>query len=218
MGKFFLSIYLFSFWHSVFKNLENFYFLKNTILFFCLIIISCSKTEKDQLRDSYSDLFSQNNKTTETHQEKSRVELPPKTNESHKNPLRNKIVHDAQKFFGTPYVYGSTDPATGFDCSGFVYYIFHQAEIEVPRSSKDFVNYGEEIMLDDLQQGDLLIFKGTNLNSPEIGHLGIVIEPKGKQSKFIHSSSGKANGVIISSLSEAHYQARFVKAISVVKE
>ena len=118
---------------------------------------------------------------------------------------------------GTPYLYGSTNPEIGFDCSGFINYVYQHFGYVVPRSTKEFFNFGKEVSIENVQKGDLLIFNGTDLDSPEIGHIGIVLNPKGKNSDFIHSSSGKANGVTITFLSEPHYLARFVKAICVIE-
>ncbi|TXF79627.1 NlpC/P60 family protein [Chryseobacterium sp.] len=129
---------------------------------------------------------------------------------------RQDLVNFAGKYLGTPYVYGSVDPAVGFDCSGFINFVYQRFGYNVPRSSKDFLNYGSEIPLHKVQKGDLLIFNGTDLNIQEVGHIGIVLKAAGKNSEFIHSSSGKANGVTVSSLSSPHYTARFIKAISVI--
>lgn len=64
---------------------------------------------------------------------------------------------------------------------------------------------------------DLMLFTETNLSSTNIGHIGIITKANGMQSDFIHSSSGKANGVTFSSLGSEHYSQRFVKVISVME-
>ena len=129
---------------------------------------------------------------------------------------RDDLVNFSKQFIGTPYLYGSTDPKQGFDCSGFINHVYKAYSYNVPRSSKDFVNFGRQVDISEIKKGDLLLFTGTEEGSPEAGHIGIVINAKGMNSDFIHSSSGKANGVTITSLSEPHYTQRFIKAISVM--
>ncbi|MEO6638997.1 MAG: NlpC/P60 family protein, partial [Ginsengibacter sp.] len=59
--------------------------------------------------------------------------------------LPDSLVAYAETLLGTPYKYASTDPSVGFDCSGFITYVFNHYNISVPRSSKDFENTGTEI-------------------------------------------------------------------------
>ena len=192
-----------------------------------LSLFSCSKSDLNNLQKEYSDLIFKESKDsvlvkkgTAKSTEISSTKHSEKTTQ---NPLpethnrREEIVNFAQKYLGTPYLYGSSNPENGFDCSGFINYVYQHFGYEVPRSTKEFFNFGKEISIENIQKGDLLIFNGTDLNSPEIGHIGIVLKPVGKSSDFIHSSSGKANGITITSLSEPHYTARFVKAISVIE-
>ncbi|HEX6193945.1 MAG TPA: C40 family peptidase [Chitinophagaceae bacterium] len=126
------------------------------------------------------------------------------------------FVSFAQTLVGTPYAYGSMDPSVGFDCSGFINYVAAHFNIKVPRSSVDFTNVGEEISQADAKAGDLILFTGTDSTSRVVGHMGIVTENlNGQNLEFIHSSSGKANGVTISSL-EGYYSTRFVKVIRIL--
>ena len=82
--------------------------------------------------------------------------------------------------------------------------------------SKDFEFFGKEIPVQNAQIGDLILFTETDLSSATIGHIGIITKANRMQF-FIHSSSGKANGVIISSLASKHYAERFVKVNSVME-
>ena len=128
----------------------------------------------------------------------------------------DQFVAFAQTLLGTPYAYGSMDPSVGFDCSGFINYVAAHFNIKVPRSSVDFTNAGQEVTQDDAKIGDLILFTGTDSTSRVVGHIGIVTEnPAGHQLEFIHSSSGKANGVTISNL-EGYYSSRFVKVIRIL--
>jgi cell wall-associated NlpC family hydrolase len=127
--------------------------------------------------------------------------------------LRDSIVNFGMKFLGTPYVAAGCGK-DGFDCSGFVYFVFQHYQIEVPRSSSGFEHFGKEILVEDVQKGDILLFLSPTRNV--IGHIGIVSNPKGKESDFIHASSGGEMKVMISSLSGKGYTQRFVKAIRVL--
>lgn len=124
-----------------------------------------------------------------------------------------QLVGFAATWQGVPYKYASADPAQGFDCSGFITYVFNHFNIEVPRSSVDFTSVGQEVALPQAREGDLILFTGTNDSIRIVGHMGIVTENTDTL-KFIHSSSGRANGVTISPLND-HYRRRFVKVIRV---
>lgn len=125
----------------------------------------------------------------------------------------NDMVNFAKTLIGTPYQYGSTDPAVGFDCSGFITYVFNHFGLKVPRSSVEFTNRGTQVQVGQAVPGDLILFTGTDSASTTVGHMGIVID-NSNGLHFIHSSSGKANGVTISPL-KGYYEKRFVKVISV---
>lgn len=123
------------------------------------------------------------------------------------------IVEFAKTQIGVPYKYASTDPAQGFDCSGFITYVFKHFNIAVPRSSVDFTNVGTDIPLADAKSGDLILFTGTDSASTVVGHMGIVTENTDSL-RFIHSTSGKQYGVTITALGN-YYQRRFVKVIRI---
>jgi cell wall-associated NlpC family hydrolase len=128
---------------------------------------------------------------------------------------RDSIVSFATELLGTPYVEASSD-RNGFDCSGFVYFVFKHHKIQVPRSSGGFSNFGKEISIDNVKKGDILVFLSPTSNS--IGHIGIVTNPKGKESDFIHATSGREMKVIITSLKQEGYARRFVKAVDVLSD
>lgn len=124
-----------------------------------------------------------------------------------------QLVAFAKTLIGTPYLYGSTNPAKGFDCSGFITHVFNHFNISVPRSSVDFTDVQQEVPLDSALPGDLILFTGTDSTVPEVGHMGIVVSDE-KPLQFIHSTSGKAYGVTITPLNR-YYMGRFVKIIRV---
>jgi cell wall-associated NlpC family hydrolase len=127
--------------------------------------------------------------------------------------LRDSIVSFGMELLGTPYVVAASG-RDGFDCSGFVYFVFKHHKIQVPRSSAGFSNFGKEISIDNVKKGDILLFLSPTRNT--IGHVGIVTNPKGKESDFIHASSGREMKVIITSLKQEGYARRFVKAVDVL--
>ncbi len=127
--------------------------------------------------------------------------------------LGNKIVNFGMGLLGTPYITAGCSK-NGFDCSGFVYYVYNNFKIKVPRSSSQFENFGKEIPIADVKKGDILLFLSPTRNV--IGHLGIVTNPKGMESDFIHATSGREMQVVITSLKKPGYTRRFVKAIRVL--
>ena len=124
------------------------------------------------------------------------------------------FVAYAKTLMGTPYLYGSADPAKGLDCSGFINAVSNHFGIEVPRSSVEFTNAGTTIEINNAKPGDLILFTGTNPNKKVVGHIGIITGNQNGNVEFIHSSSGKANGVTISELA-GYYETRFVKVIRI---
>lgn len=127
----------------------------------------------------------------------------------------DELVSYAKTLIGIPYQYGSIDPKVGFDCSGFITYVFNHFGIAVPRSSIDFTNVGQEVPIEKIKPGDLVLFTGTNPAERFVGHMGIIVTNKDSIT-FIHSSSGKANGVTITPLNK-YYMGRYVKTIRVFK-
>jgi cell wall-associated NlpC family hydrolase len=126
----------------------------------------------------------------------------------------DSLVAFAKTLVGIPYLYASTDPLKGFDCSGFITYVFNHFNSTVPRSSVDFTNFGKEIAIEKAKPGDLILFTGTDSTIHIVGHMGIVESSMGDTLRFIHSTSGKAKGVVISLFGE-YYKKRFVKVIRV---
>jgi cell wall-associated NlpC family hydrolase len=124
-----------------------------------------------------------------------------------------QVVDFARTLIGVPYLYGSTDPAKGFDCSGFITYVFKHFNIIVPRSSIDFTNVGKEISAAKATEGDLILFTGTDSTEKFVGHMGIVVSNTDTL-KFIHSTSGKQYGVTITPLNN-YYKGRYVKTVRI---
>ena len=114
------------------------------------------------------------------------------------------IVATAKQYMGAPYVYGGMSPS-GFDCSGFVNYVYKLCGYSMSRvASSIYNNNGTYVEKANLQLGDLVFFAS---NSSSIGHVGIYIG----NGQFIHSSSG-AGCVVISDLSSSYYLKNYVGA------
>ena len=94
--------------------------------------------------------------------------------------------------------------------------MFSNFGFKVPRSSRDFAASGESKKLADAKIGDVILFTGTNSRNRTPGHVGIIYSIVGDEVKFIHSSSGNAKGVTISSLDEGFYKKRFMKVVSIL--
>lgn len=133
-----------------------------------------------------------------------------------KNPSTSRMLEFAKSMIGIPYRYASSNPAKGFDCSGFVSYVFQNFGFKVPRSSREFASSGEPKKLEDAHIGDVILFTGTNSKVRRVGHVGIIYSINNGEIKFIHSSSGGKKGVIITSLNEGFYKKRFMKVVSVL--
>lgn len=118
------------------------------------------------------------------------------------------IVDTAKKYLGAPYVWGGMSPS-GFDCSGFVNYVYKLCGYSMSRvASSIYYNNGTYVDKANLQPGDLVFFSSS---SSSIGHVGIFISG----SQFIHSSSGTGS-VVISDLDSTYYQTHYVGAKRII--
>lgn len=145
--------------------------------------------------------------------------LPENFNEPKNKVSADSLLAFAKKQIGTKYCYATCTPTNGFDCSGFVYYTFSHFNIKVPRSSIDYMNYGQRVDPDSCKVGDVIVFTGTNPKNRKAGHVGIVISKPGEDITFIHSSSSKkSSGVKISSFkNDPYYKLRFIKIVRVAE-
>lgn len=135
--------------------------------------------------------------------------LPPENKEQ-------ELITFAKKLMGIKYIYGAASPARGFDCSGFVYYVFSKFSVKLPRSSAAIGEVGEHVSLGNAKAGDIILFTGTNPAKRSIGHVGIVVSNDSSQGlRFIHASSGKAQAVTETML-EGSYKRRFMKIVRVI--
>lgn len=114
--------------------------------------------------------------------------------------LGKQIAAYALNFVGYPYTWGGKAPATGFDCSGFVQYVYSQFGYTTSRVANDVTGDGVHVEPSDLQPGDVLCFYSGN---GYVGHVGIYIG----DNSFVHAANS-ATGVVITSLSVGYYASR----------
>ena len=113
------------------------------------------------------------------------------------------IVETAMEYLGAPYVWGGTTPA-GFDCSGFVQYVFGQCGYEISRTADTQYDDGEPVEMDELIPGDLVFFERT-YSDYGITHVGIYIG----DGQFIHAGGSQ---VKITDLENDWYSSRYYGA------
>ncbi len=111
-----------------------------------------------------------------------------------------EIADYALTFVGTPYTWGGSSPATGFDCAGFVQYVFSQYGYTTSRIANDIRLDGEPVEPEDLQPGDILCFYS---GSHYVGHVGIYVG----DGTFVHAANS-VSGVVTTSLSSGYYATR----------
>ncbi|EDL64894.1 C40 family peptidase [Bacillus sp. SG-1] len=116
------------------------------------------------------------------------------------NPLKDSevLLNEAKTHLGTPYVWGGSTPE-GFDCSGFIYYVYKKAGRSISRYSSGGY-YNRSYYVHTPQPGDLVFFENTYKKG--ISHLGIYIG----DNQFIHAGD---NGVEITSLDNAYWNSKF---------
>jgi cell wall-associated NlpC family hydrolase len=194
---------------------------KLTLICLFFLLIACSQKKQGEVTDkketaAYFDSSASGHTTdTATPKDSSIASSSGKIiNMGNTKPA--DLVAYAQSLTGTPYVYGSTDPSRGFDCSGFITYVFRHFNIAVPRSSIDFTNVDREVPLREAKSGDIILFTGTDSTDSDVGHMGI-ITTTADTIRFIHSTSGKAMGVTTTPLNK-YYMKRFVKVLRVFKQ
>jgi len=125
------------------------------------------------------------------------------------NSITASILNTAMQHLGTPYRYGGSAPG-GFDCSGFVKYVYSQNGYNLNRTAASQYSQGTPVSKAELQLGDLVFFC---CGSSSIDHVGIYIG----NNEFIHSSSPRSGGVIITNLGESYYLNSYAGAARIVQ-
>lgn len=124
---------------------------------------------------------------------------------------KENMLINAKKHLGEDYVWGGTNPG-GFDCSGYMQYIYKKEGVAIPRTANQQSKVGKEISRFELKKGDLLFFLTDKSRNIPITHVGMYLG----DDKFIHAAS-KRKGIIITSLNKSRYSRLFVKATRIIK-
>ena len=120
-------------------------------------------------------------------------------------PGAAKVIRLARSLIGTPYKWGGYSPRTGFDCSGFIWYVYHQNGVNLPRMSWQQLGAGSPVKRADIRPGDL-VFHQVDKDGKSL-HVGIVTE----RGTFVHApSSGKR--VMESSLNSPFWMEHYLSA------
>ena len=123
--------------------------------------------------------------------------------------VRSDIVVRALALIDTPYRYGGSTPATGFDCSGLVRYVYNAVAVrDLPRRSEDIGKIGEPISRSQLEPGDLVFF---NTLRRAYSHVAIYIG----DGRFLHAPA-RGGRVRVEALDDRYWQTRFNGARRVI--
>lgn len=119
---------------------------------------------------------------------------------------RGEAVADtALQYVGYPYAWGGSSPASGFDCSGFVMFVYSTIGQDLPHEQWGQLASGRQIDLDQLLPGDLLIFQNTYRAGPS--HSGVYL----CDGQFVHAADER-HGVTISSMENGYWAAHYYGA------
>ncbi len=180
------------------------------ILILLVSLSNCKSSKRQKNDDGYASRII-------TKKTKDQVTENTKTSISFENGRRDekliiskadRIIDYAKNFEGVRYKWGGTT-TSGMDCSGLVFESFREHEIILPRISRDMAKQGDKIQLKKVLKGDLLFFKTGNRRNT-INHVGLIVDIRDNDIKFIHATTGK--GVIISGLNESYWLKAFYEA------
>ncbi|KKO53868.1 C40 family peptidase [Paenibacillus sp. DMB20] len=125
---------------------------------------------------------------------------PAWTAPAHATSAGNKVVSLAKQYQGTQYVWGGSSPSAGFDCSGYVKYVYNKMGVSLPRSSVSMHNHaGTAVSKSNLKPGDLVFFVTNKVST---SHVGIYIG----DNKFISATN---SGVTIASLGSSYWGPKY---------
>lgn len=122
--------------------------------------------------------------------------------------LADSILERGKSLIGTRYRFGGTSERSGFDCSGFIGYLFReQAGMSLPRSTREMINVDAPLVArNKLKPGDLLFFSTSGRG--RVSHAGIYLG----DDQFIHSSSRRGGGVRVDNLGDSYWSKTFIEA------
>ena len=122
--------------------------------------------------------------------------------------LAGSVLERGFGLVGTPYRYGGSSVKSGFDCSGFVGFVFRkEAGLELPRSTRELIKLDVPVVdRDELVPGDVVFF--NNRGRGRVSHAGIYIG----EDQFIHASSSRSGGVRVDSLDDSYWRSSYMQA------
>jgi cell wall-associated NlpC family hydrolase len=165
--------------------------------------LTLKETPYENRASSKSPLFFRNGKSTGTPVSASALRNSDNYISGSSSTKADQIIATAKKYIGVPYLWAGTTPK-GFDCSGYVQYVFRSHGISLNRTAETQYKHGSYVSKSNLKPGDLVFFQNTY--KAGISHVGIYIG----DGKFIHASSSK--GVTISNLSSSYYTSHYYGA------
>lgn len=182
---------------------KNGFLLKSLLCLFLLsFLVSCSGPKRHYKRST-------------SHVSKKRIsksKTRSKPAASSATLVRSSVVSTAKKYLGIPYTYGGKKPQSGFDCSGFISYVFKQNGYPLEGASHTQAKKGRKKSRSLAKPGDLVFF-GKN---KKISHVAIVTRNTGKRMEVIHSTSSR--GVVIDNINESDYwQSRYLFTTEVIR-
>jgi cell wall-associated NlpC family hydrolase len=134
---------------------------------------------------------------------------PPENRDAASSPAATNLIATAMALRGTPYRNGGSDPSRGFDCSGFVQWVFAQHGTPLPRETRDQYDEGRKLDRDDVEAGDLVFFQ-TVSRGPS--HVGIALGA----GQFVHAPSSR--GVVrVETYTSGYWASRWVGARRISK-
>jgi cell wall-associated NlpC family hydrolase len=132
----------------------------------------------------------------------SAAQQAPDAADASQNDVMNELAIYAMSLSDTPYQYGGNTSADGFDCSGFVRYVFRNTlSLQLPRTSREISQIGVALETDQLRPGDLVFY---NTRKQPYSHVGIYVG----EDRFVHaSSSGKPIALV--NMQDTYWRTRY---------
>ncbi|MEO8418803.1 MAG: C40 family peptidase [Methylophilaceae bacterium] len=126
----------------------------------------------------------------------------PEASGNNWSSVAQEVLINALSLTGIKYKYGGKSPDTGFDCSGFVRYVFQQAaSLTLPHGARALSQLGQTVPLEQLQPGDLVFF---NTLKSAFSHVGIYLG----DNRFIHAPSS-GGGIHVVNINDQYWAKRF---------